>query len=234
MEETMASPMFTDILNFLALGLSIVLLFVVAYLWSSNSNKTAQIETIQSELQRLKRKVSTLEAKVNELREPTVVSEVQQIDPFGLDLSDNRPLNISPAATVEPWRDMVEEYNELAEQMAAPGQLKKCERFVQDYKLKILTYGGAMTFRPAIDVKDSSYWAFKCSGSGNEFAVIPNPMNPCDEDLHEHGGLKEIFALNYQSGVYRKYSIKLPAIFVQDPARGWQIKNPGVVNLERK
>lgn len=232
MEETMASPMFTDILNFLALGLSIVLLFATAYLWSSNSNKTAQIETIQSEVQRLKRKVSTLEAKVNELREPTVVSEAQQIDPFGLDLSDNRPLNISPAATVEPWRDMVEEYNELAEQMAAPGQLKKCERFVQDYKLKILTYGGAMTFRPAIDVKDSSYWAFKCSG--NEFAVIPNPMNPCDEDLHEHGGLKEIFALNYQSGVYRKYSVKLPAIFVQDPNRGWQLKNPGVVNLERK
>lgn len=232
MEETMASPMFADILNFLALGLSIVLLFATAYLWSSNTAKTSQLETIQSELQRLKRKVSTLEAKVNELREPTVVSEAQQIDPFGLDLSDNRPLNISPAATVEPWRDMVEEYNELAEQMAAPGQLKKCERFVQDNKLKILTYGGAMTFRPAIDVKDSSYWAFRCSG--NEFAVIPNPMNPCDEDLHEHGGLKEIFALNYQSGVYRKYSVKLPAIFVQDPTRGWQLKNPGVVNLERK
>ena len=94
MEETMVSPMFTDILNFLALGLSVVLLFATAYLWSSNTTKTAQIETMQSELQRLKRKVSTLEAKVNELREPTVVSEAQQIDPFGLDLSDSRPLNI--------------------------------------------------------------------------------------------------------------------------------------------
>lgn len=232
MEEAMGPSLFADTLNFLALGLSVVLLFAVAYLWSSNNTKTAQLETIQSELQRLKRKVGTLEGKVNELREPTVVSETQQIEPFGLDLSENKPLNISPTTKPEPWRDMVDEYNELAEKMSAPGQLKKCESFVQDYKMKILTYGGAMTFRPAIDVKDSSYWAFKCSG--NEFAVIPNPMNPCDEDLHEHGGLKEIFALNYQNGVYRLYSVKLPAIFVQDSARGWQLKNPGVVNLERK
>ena len=89
-----------------------------------------------------------------------------------------------------------------------------------------------MTFRPAIDAKDSLYWAFKCSGE--EYAVFPNPMNPCDENLYEFGGMKEIYTLNFEDGVYRKYFVKQPAIFVQDPLKGWMLKNSGVVNLERK
>lgn len=239
MEEAMVSPLFSSVLNFLALGLSVVLLFAVAYLWSSNSNKAAEIARIQTELNRVKKNLNALETKVNQMREPKIVSDVPQVEPFGIDFSLDdddddfpRPLTkMSPLSPQEPWINFVKEYNDLAAEMAKPGQLKRCEKFVHDNKLKTLTYGGAMTFRPAIDVKDSGYWAFK--NLGEEFAVVPNPMNPCDEDLHEHGGLKEIFALNYQNGVYRKYSVKLPAIFTQDPLKGWQLKNPGVANLER-
>jgi len=231
MEEAMVSPMISSALNFLALGLSVVLLFVAAYLWSSNSNKSAQIAKLQSDVQTMKKKLSRVEEKVNQLREPTVVSEVPQVEPFGLDLSEPRPLNITPLAPQDPWMDFVADYNKLAVEMAKPGQLTRCEQFVREHKLRALTYGGAMTFRPAIDVRDSSYWAFKCAGE--EFAVVPNPMNPCDEELHEHGGMKEIYALNYQNGVYRKYSVKLPAIFEHDHEKGWTLKNPGVVNLER-
>ena len=239
MEETMVSPLLYSAMNFLALGLSVVLLFAVAYLWSSNSNKSAEIARIQTELNRVKKNLTTLETKVSQLREPRIVSDVPPVEPFGIDLSVDddddyfsRPITkMSPLSPQEPWINFVADYNKLSTEMAKPGQLKRCEKFIHDNKLKTLTYGGAMTFRPAIDVKDSGYWAFKCSG--DEFAVVPNPMNPCDEDLHEHGGLKEIFALNYQSGVYRKYSVKLPAIFTQDPLKGWQLKNPGVVNLER-
>ena len=89
-----------------------------------------------------------------------------------------------------------------------------------------------MTFRPAIDAKDSNYWAFKCRG--DEYAVVPNPMKPCDEEFHEHGGMKELFALNYESGVYRGYFVKLPALFSHDSKKAWTLKNPGVINLERK
>lgn len=232
MEEAMVSPMISSVLNFLALGLSVVLLFVAAYLWSSNSTKTAQIAQLQSDVQTMKRKLNRVEEKVNQFKEPTVVSEVPQVEPFGLDLSEPRPQNVTPLAPQDPWMDFVAEYNKLAIEMAKPGQLTRCEQFVRENKLRALTYGGAMTFRPAIDVRDSSYWAFKFSGE--EFAVVPNPMNPCDEDLHEHGGLKDIFALNYQGGVYKKYSVKLPAIFTYDHDKGWVLKNPGVVNLERK
>ena len=231
MEEAMVSPLFSGTLNFLALGLSVVLLFAVAYLWSSNNTKTRQIETLQSDVQSLKKKLSRVEEKVNQLREPTVVSDVPQVEPFGLDLSEPRDMNVTPLAPQDPWLDFVTAYNKLAKEMSKPGQLTRCEKFVREQKIRALTYGGAMTFRPAIDVRDSSYWAFKLSG--DEFAVVPNPMNPCDEELHEHGGLKEIYALNYQSGVYRKYSVKLPAIFTHDHDRGWALKDPGVVNLER-
>lgn len=226
-ESAMVSPIFSDALNFLALGVSVVLLFAVAYLWSSNNSKTLELSRIQEELKKMKRTLAKVEAKVSELREPTVVSAVPQIDAFGVSqASDNQSLLQSV------WADFVEEFNGLAGEMALPGQLKKCERFIRDNNLKILTYGGSMTFRPAIDAKDSGYWAFKCRG--DEYAIVPNPMKPCDEDLHAHGGLKELFALNYDGGVYRGYFVKLPALFSHDPNRGWVLKNPGVVNLERK
>lgn len=231
MEEAAVSPMFSEVLNFLSLGLSVVLLFAVAYLWSSNNSKTAELERIQTELRRMKKSLNTLQEKVNQIREPKVISEVPPAEPFGLDLSEPRIEKMTPLTPQDPWLNFIEDYNKLAADMKNPGQLMKCERFVRENKLRILTYGGAMTFRPAIDVKDSSYWAFKCSS--DEYAVVPNPMKPCDEDFHEFGGMKEIFALNYTDGVYRKYFAKLPAIFNLDANDGWQLKNPGVVNLER-
>ncbi len=233
MEESIMSPLFSDVLNFLSLGLSVVLLFAVAYLWSSNNTKTAQLETLQSEFKRMKKKVDKVEEKVNQIREPQVISEVPQAAPFGIDLSsDELPQVATSLEPQDPWLKFVAAYNDLAADMSTPGKLKKCENFVREQKLRILTYGGSMTFRPAIDVKDSSYWAFKCSGE--EFAVVPNPMTPCDEEFVAESGIKEAFALNYQNGVYKKYYVKLPALFTCEPSEGWRLKNPGVVNLERK
>jgi len=232
MEEVFVSPLFSSALNFLSLGLSVVLLFAVAYLWSSNKNKTDELERIQTELRRVKKTLSTVQERVNEIREPKVVDEVPQAEPFGIDLSEPRTQKITPLAPQDPWIVFIDDFNKLAADMKNRGQQLKCEKFVREYKLRILTYGGSMIFRPAIDVKDSDYWAFKCFD--DEYAVVPNPMNPCDEELHTKGGLKEIFALNYESGIYKKYFVKLPAIFIQDQLKGWSMKSPGVANLERK
>ena len=233
MEEATVSPAFTEALNFLSLGLSVVLLFAVAYLWSSNSNKTVEIENLKADGRRMKKSLTKLQEKVNQIREPKVVSEVTQVEPFGLDLSEPLPSRITPLAPQDPWLNFVDDFNKLAAEMSKPGQLMRCEKFVRNNKLRILTYGGALTFRPAIDVKDSAYWAFKCEL--DEFAVVPNPMNPCDEELYDHGGMKEIFALNYSDGVYRKYFVKVPAMFDLEPGEdGWHLKKSGVMNLERK
>lgn len=228
MEEV---TVFSDALNFLSLGLSVVLLFAVAYLWSSNNNKTEQLATIQADLKRMKKTVSTLQEKVNQFREPKIVSEVQQVEPFGIDLTEPLSKRITPLAPQDPWLNFIDDYNKLAAEMKNRGQLMKCEKFVRNNKLRILTYGGALTFRPAIDVKDSGYWAFKCEL--DEYAIVPNPMNPCDEELHTYGGIKEVFSLNYADGIYRKYIVKLPAIFSVDDNGSWHIKRPGALNLER-
>ena len=232
MEEPVLSPLLSSALNFLSLAFSVVLLFITAYLWSSNRNKTEELKRIQAELRKVKKTVSTLQDRIGELRGPTIVADVPEPEPFGLDLSEPRLEKITPLAPQEPWIPFVDDYNKLAVEMKKVGQLLKCEKFVREKKLRILNYGGSLTFRPAIDVKDSGFWAFKCFG--DEYAVVPNPMNPCDEDLHENGGIKESFALNYEDGTYKKYFVKLPAIFVQDELKGWTLKNPGVVNLERK
>ena len=233
MEEAAVSPMFSEVVNFLSLGLSVVLLFAVAYLWSSNNNKAAELERLKAEVQRMKKTLNTVKEKVELLKEPKVISEALPAEPFGLDLSDPFSARATSLAPQEPWLNFINEYNQLADEMKKPGQQMRCEKFVRNNKLRILTYGGALTFRPAIDVKDSGYWAFKCEL--DEYAVVPNPMNPCDEELHDHGGMKEIFALNYTDGIYRKYIVKLPALFNLEAGEdGWRLKTPGVVNLERK
>ncbi|MBE8954158.1 MAG: hypothetical protein SR2Q5_00590 [Quinella sp. 2Q5] len=234
MEEAMVSPMMSGALNFLALALSVVLLFAVAYLWSSNSHKTEELAKLQGEVRRMKKSLSTLEEKVRQFREPKVVADVLQVEPFGLDLSEPQTERMTPLAPQSPWMEFVEDYNKLAAACANPdarGLLKKCERFIKDEKLKILTFSSNMTFHAAIDAKDSLYWAFRCTGE--EYAVVPNPMNPCDESAYEFGGMKETYTLNYVDGTYRKYFVKTPAIFTQDPLKGWTVKNPGVINLER-
>jgi len=233
MQESM--PLFSGVLNFLALGLSVVLLFAVAYLWSSNSRKSDELAKLQGEVRRMKKSLTTLEEKVNVIREPKVVSDVPQIEPFGLDLSDPQAAErITPLAPQLPWLEFIEEYNKFAATCADPnarGLLKKAERFIKDNKLKILTCNSNMTVHPAIDAKDSIYWAFRCNGE--EYAVLPNPLNPCDETAYEYGGMKEFFALNYADGVYLRYFAKTPAIFTQDPLKGWTMKATGIVNLER-
>lgn len=235
MQETMVSPMLASALNFLALGLSVVLLFAVAYLWSSNSRKTDELAKLQTDVRRMKKTLSTIEERVNQFREPKVVADAVQIEPFGLDLSDPQTQRITPLAPQDPWMDFLEEFNKFAAVCANPnarGLLKKCERFIKDEKLKILTFSSNATFHPAIDAKDSLYWAFRCRGE--EYAVVPNPMNPCDENFYEFGGAKETFQTNYESGTYRRYIVKTPAIFSQDPLKGWTLQSPGILNLERE
>lgn len=232
MEEAMVSPMFSSVLNFLALGLSVILLFAVAYLWSSNSHRAAELERVQAELRRVKKNVATLDEKLSQMKTPTVVTDVPQIEPFGIGINDPAHERVSPLAPQAKWVNFLEDYNDLAADPTVRGFAKKCEHFIKDNKLKILTCSSSMTFHPAIDVKDSLYWAFHCEDE--EYAIVPNPMNPCDEDMYENSGIKEIFALNYENGIYIKYFVKLPAIFTQEPIRGWELKNPGVTNLERK
>ena len=118
--------------------------------------------------------------------------------------------------------------------MMVPGQLKACQKFVEDNGLRMLKYAGMMNFIPALDVEDSNFWLWKISPDLNQYAVVPNPMKPCDNELYERGGLKIVFAMNYKDGIYKKYVVDTPAIFTIDNSNQWKLQDPGVVDLERK
>ena len=83
MEESTA---LSSALNFLSLGLSVVLLMATAYLWSSNNRKSDELQQLQKDVQKLKKKLSTLEERVSEIREPQVIADVPEAEPFGLSI----------------------------------------------------------------------------------------------------------------------------------------------------
>ncbi|MCR5833467.1 MAG: hypothetical protein K6G55_02270 [Selenomonadaceae bacterium] len=235
MEEMILSPLLSNMLQFLSLTLSLILLFAVAYLWSSNSVKTKQLTRIQSDLQRAQRTLNTLEEKVSQIRKPKVVSEPLHIDAFGLDNADENKFGSeveTPLEPQKPWLNFVEGYNQLAALADERGFSSKCEKFIRENKLKLLAYNREKNFYKALYPKDSFYWAFKCSGE--EYAFVPNPMHPCDEIFYDEGGLKEIYEANYEVGTYIKYKVKKPAILTNDSEKGWITEEIGEVNLEQK
>ena len=128
------SPQMANALNYFGLGLSILLLIVVAYLFLANGRKSVEIARLQSEVVRVKKNLNKLEEKVSQIRQPKVVDAVPKVEPFGIDFSESPVESMTPLEPQKPWLDFVAQYNELAEKMSQPGQLKKCEKLIREYK----------------------------------------------------------------------------------------------------
>ena len=166
MEETAAqgilSPVLSDVLTFLSIILSIILLIVVSYLWSIKKRDGEDLDKMESELKKLAGKIRELEDKISTATRPVKkVEEVPKITPFGIDPEQPRPSLVDKKPDGKAWSSFVENYNLIAASMSVPGQRKACEKFVADNGLRMLMYGGMMTFLPAVDVEESDYWAWK-------------------------------------------------------------------------
>ena len=60
-------------------------------------------------------------------------------------------------------------------------------------------------FEAVEDVNEATFWAYDIPGQPNDFAVIPSPMFPYDQKMHEEAGMKETFAARYEDGkIYAK------------------------------
>ena len=229
--QTLLPPMLSDMITLLGIVLSVLLLVAVAYLWTTRQQTDSEVKKVREEMKKLSKRITDLDQKVAELKIRKTVSELPPIEPFGKKFGEpEEPV----AAPEKPWKKFIEAFNFLAASMQVPGQLKACEKFVGDNSLRMLAHGGMITkFLPAQDVEDSNFWAWKIPET-NQYAVVPNPLIPCDNNLYEKSGMKETFALNYEEGTYKKYVVKLPAIFVCGDANSWQIREPGVIDLERE
>ena len=233
MEETAAQgffpPVMTDMLVIMSLVFNVLLLIVCAYLATRNNN--SEIKKLDDKIKKVSNELRKLEEKVQELKPPKKVDTVPEAHPFGINPNEPRE---NPSDVSQVWKRFVENYNHIAASMMVPGQLKACQKFVEDNGCRMLQYAGMMNFIPALDVEESNFWLWKMSPDSNQYAVVPNPMKPCTEELYERGGLKIVFAMNFQDGIYKKYIVDTPAIFKIDGANHWQLKDPGVVDLARK
>ena len=234
MEETVAQgflpPTLTDMLVMLSIVLNVLLLFGFFYIVVTR-NQDGKFKKLDDKIKRVANDLKILEDKVRELKPPKKVDTVPEAVPFGINLNEPRE---DPNDTSGVWKKFVENYNFLAASMLVPGQLKACQKFVEDNGCRMLQYTGMMNFIPALEVEDSNFWLWKMSPDSNQYAVVPNPMKPCTSELYERGGLKIVFAMNFIDGIYKKYIVDTPAVFTIDGSNHWQLKDPGVVDLARK
>ena len=233
------SPLLSDSITLLSIVLSIILLIALSYIWSTQRQDREDITKLSTTVKGLTKKIKELEAAHEEKNIPVEKEKILKDVPMNIPSVSSEPV-IEPQQPIKeqvkvsssPWADFLESYNHIAASMAVPGQLKACENFVVENKLKILIYTGSMNFITASDVKESRFWAWKLEES-NKFVVVPNPMIKYDEELHNHSGMKETFASNYENGNYTKYFVELPAILIYDENKKWKILEPGVIKLER-
>ncbi len=223
-------PVMSDMLIMLSIVMNVLLMFAVAYLILTR-NQDGKLRKLDDKIKRVGNDLKILEGKVREMKPQKKVDTVIAAEPFGINPNEPRE---DPSDTSTLWRRFVENYNHIAASMMVPGQLKACQKFVEDNGLRMLQYAGMMNFVPALDVEESNFWLWKLSPDSNQYAVVPNPMKPCTEELYERGGLKIVFAMNYKDGSYRKYVVDTPAIFTIDNSNQWKLQDPGVVDLERK
>ena len=229
------SPVLSDTLLVLNIVLSVILLFAFAYLWATR-HQTGEVAQLKDRVKKLSGDLKALEEKIQEAPPPKKVETVPEPDVFGMDFSKKEKPAVAPKIPVgnQVWSEFVAEYNHIAGSMLVPGQVQACQKFVGENSLRLLMHGLIGNFLGTNSVEESNFWAWKIPDTKNHYAVVPNPLKPCTGELYEEFGLKSIFAMNFENGVYKKYEVKVPAIFTADENNHWQLKDPGVVELSRQ
>ena len=139
------------------------------------------------------------------------------------------------------WQDLLDDYHALRETFSPERGAELCAPIIEKYGLHLLICsdhaavenGKAMPkFEAVDDVNEATFWAYDIPGQPNDFAVIPSPMFPYDQKMHEEAGMKETFAARYEDGrSYDKLTVDMPALFSLNKGK-WNIEQPGLLKLE--
>lgn len=192
----------------------------------------------------LRERVEVLEDAVNAMNQAEEELEAPEPAETG-NPEDDIPVDPDPPAPegdVPPppvWQEFVDAYNKLAQTIAASADASSCTGFVKDRALTLLACTGHKTegegknmplYAGSDAVDASMYWAFQLPGRPLDYAVVPNPARPYDEDMHSKCGMKETFASNYESGTMKNLVVKAPALF-HKKGDAWEIAQPGILQL---
>ena len=139
------------------------------------------------------------------------------------------------------WQDLLDDYHAMRETFSPERGAELCAPLIEKYGLHLLicsdhaaTENGKTMpkFETVDDVNEATFWAYDIPGQPNDFAVIPSPMFPYDQKLHEEAGMKETFATRYEAGKsYDKLTVDMPALFSLRKDK-WNIEQPGLLKLE--
>ena len=138
------------------------------------------------------------------------------------------------------WQDLLDDYHALRETFSPERGAELCQPLIDKYALHLLicsdhaaTENGKTMpkFETVDDVNEATFWAYDIPGQPNDFAVIPSPMFPYDQKMHEEAGMKETFATRYEAGKsYDKLTVDMPALFSLRKDK-WNIEQPGLLKL---
>ncbi len=219
----------------LSLILNVFSFFSFAYILMTRG-KNDMTPKLQADIKKLSNDLKLLESKVKDLQPKRAVTELPPVEAFGGFKAEEPTLEVPDESGIDfsAMTPFIDEYNLLAASMSVPKQRQACEKFIKEHDLKMIRYGGMMNFLPAVDVEESNYWAWKIPNQKSLYAIVPNPMIPCDREVYERGGMNTTFEANYKDGVYVRYVVLRPATFTVDSANAWKIENVGELNLIRK
>lgn len=139
------------------------------------------------------------------------------------------------------WQEFLDDYHALRETFSPERGAELCRPIIDKYGLHLLICsdhaavenGKTMPkFETVQDIAEAAFWAYDIPGQPGDFAVVPSPMFPYDQKMHEEAGMKETFAARYETGKsYDKLTVDMPALFSLRKEK-WNIEQPGLLKLE--
>ena len=167
--------------------------------------------------------------------EPASESEKHEEEDEDEDLDLDALLESKPI-----WQDLLDDYHALCENFDRTKGAELCVPLITKYGLHLLVCsdhaavenGKTMPkFETVEDLNEATFWAYDIPGQPGDFAVIPSPMFPYDQKMHDDGGMKETFATRYEAGkTYHHITVDMPALFTQRNEK-WHIEQPGLLRL---
>ena len=261
MSDGLFSPMLRDLLIFVCLTISLLAFIFAAYAWTmmqAGQKKYIRMTAFMEEYDKMKERMKDVETRLrkeeiklkatmaaNRLGRAGLIptlKEGEDLDADALEKLEKAVEKAEAEAAVEkmteaeaasvtkelpddktPWQAMVDEYSVLAANINQPRYRQACEMFDKlTEQPKFVVIG---------DLLQSSLWAMTIPDGPGKYAVVPNPIKAYNKEMHEHQGMKETFASNFEkSGTYSGYQVKLPAIF-KAMLGNWRIERPGVIRL---
>lgn len=219
----------------------------------------AKDSTTAAEVAALKEQVQGFDARLHALEQQAeqVAADIAALKerPAAAPAPEPEPAAEPPAPSPEPeeeidldalleskpiWQDLLDDYHALRETFAPERGAELCRPLIDKYGLHLLICsdhaavenGKTMPkFETVTDVGEATFWAYDIPGQPNDFAVVPSPMFPYDQKMHEEAGMKETFAARYEEGkTYTNLTVDMPALFSLRKDK-WNIEQPGLLQL---